>query len=95
MRSEPEGNVGEFYKRLRKKKGHARAKEEDVQKIRGAFIKNNHTRFMKSFSYHLPFGSKEAYKEEIKNAGLEKLGHLIKICSFLMQTKVYLFWRRL
>jgi hypothetical protein len=47
---------------------------------------------MKSFSYHLPFGAKEAYKKEIVNAGLDKLACLIKICGFLMQTKVYLFW---
>ena len=69
-------------------------KEEGVEKIREAFIKNNHTRFMKSFSYHLPFGSKEAYKKEIMNASLEKLNHLIKICGFLMQTKIYLFWKK-
>ena len=61
-------------------------------KIREIFVKQRHTRFMKSFSYHLPFGSKEAYKKEITNARLEKLAHLIRICGFLMQTKAYLFW---
>jgi catalase len=25
---------------------------------------------------------------------IEKLAHLIRICGFLMQTKVYLFWCR-
>jgi GNAT superfamily N-acetyltransferase len=69
-------------------------KEEDVGKIRDAFIKNNHTRFMKSFSYHLPFSSKEAYRKEIAKASLEKLVHLIKICGFLLQTKVYLYWSK-
>ena len=66
----------------------------DILKIKEAFIKQKHTRFMKSFSYHLPFGTKEAYKKEIMNASLEKLTHLVKICGFLMQTKIYLFWRR-
>lgn len=42
---------------------------------------------------HLPFGSREAYKEEIANASLEKLARLVKICGLLMQTKVYFFWR--
>lgn len=35
--------------------------EEDVLKIGEAFAKYRHTRFMKSFSHHLPFGTKEAY----------------------------------
>ena len=33
-------------------------------------------------------------QERDHDASLEKLAHLIKICGFLMQTKVYLFWRR-
>lgn len=68
--------------------------EKDIMGIRRAFMKNKHTRFMKSFSYHLPYGTKDAYEREIANASLEKLAGLIKICSFLMQTKAYLFWRR-
>jgi hypothetical protein len=38
-------------------------------------------------------GTKEDYKKEIANASLEKLAHLFKICGFLKQTKVYLFWK--
>ena len=34
---------------------------------------------------------KQAYMQEVKKASLEKLVHLIKICGFLTQTKVYLF----
>jgi hypothetical protein len=48
---------------------------------------------MKAFSYHLPYGQKQAYRNEIGNLTLEKLAHMIKICGFLMQTKVYLFWQ--
>jgi tRNA(Met) C34 N-acetyltransferase TmcA len=65
---------------------------QNVEKIKQAFVKYNHPRFMKAFSYHLPFGAKKAYGEQIEHLNLEKLAHLIKICSFLMQTKVYLFW---
>jgi len=65
---------------------------EDMEKIREAFIKNSHTRFMKYFFCHMPFGKKKAYAEEIDKASMEKLAHLIKVCGFLMQTKVYLFW---
>jgi GNAT superfamily N-acetyltransferase len=66
--------------------------EDEIVRIKQAFVKHNHPRFMKAFSYHLPFGAKKAYGEQIEHLNLEKLAHLIKICGFLMQTKVYLFW---
>ena len=68
---------------------------QDVQRIRQAFVKCSHPRFMKAFSYHLPYGQKQAYKEEVEHLGLDRLAGLIKICGFLMQTKAYLFWKRL
>jgi len=49
-------------------------------------------RFMKYFFPHQLFGKREAYTKEIRKASLERLAHLIKVCDFLMQTKVYLFW---
>jgi ABC-type transport system involved in cytochrome c biogenesis ATPase subunit/GNAT superfamily N-acetyltransferase len=67
-------------------------KEEQLTKIKEAFIKNCHPRFLKSFSYRLPFGAKAAYKKQISCANVDKLADLIKICGFLMQTKIYLFW---
>jgi len=66
--------------------------DEGVVKVREAFIRNSHARFMKYFFPHQLFGKREAYTKEIKKASLEKLAHLIKVCGFLMQTKVYLFW---
>lgn len=65
----------------------------NTAQIRQAFITNANIRFSKSFSYSLPFGLKEAYAREIKKASMDKLAGLIKICDFLMQTKVYLFWQ--
>jgi hypothetical protein len=29
----------------------------------------------------------------MKEANLNKLANLVRICGFLMQTKVYLFWK--
>jgi hypothetical protein len=66
--------------------------DEDLEKLREAFIKHCHARFMKYFFCHIPFGKKKAYVEEINKASLERLVRLIKVCGFLMQTKVYLFW---
>jgi GNAT superfamily N-acetyltransferase len=67
---------------------------EEIERIEQAFVKYNHPRFMKAFSYHLPFGAKKAYGEQLEHLDLEKLAHLIKICGFLLQTKVYLSWER-
>jgi hypothetical protein len=49
---------------------------------------------MKSFSYHLPFGTKQAYVREMMAADLDKLANLIRICDFMMQTKIYSIWTR-
>jgi hypothetical protein len=68
---------------------------ESIAKIREAFIKHPHARFMKYFFSHIPFGRKEAYAEEAMKTNLKRLTHLIKVCSFLLQTKVYLFWQKL
>jgi ABC-type lipoprotein export system ATPase subunit len=66
--------------------------DEDLEKLREAFIKHCHARFMKYFFCHIPFGKKKAYVEEINKASLERLARLIKVCGFLLQSKIYLFW---
>jgi len=66
--------------------------DESLEKLREAFIKHCHARFMKYFFCHIPFGRKKAYAQEVGKASLERLARLIKVCGFLMQTKVYLFW---
>jgi len=69
--------------------------DEDLEKVREAFIKHCHARFMKYFFCHIPFGRKEVYAKEVMKANLERLARLIKVCGFLLQTKVYLFWENL
>jgi hypothetical protein len=64
---------------------------QDVERIKQSLVKYSNPRFMKAFSYHLPYGLKQAYRKEIECLGLEKMAQLIKICGFLMRTKVYLF----
>jgi GNAT superfamily N-acetyltransferase len=66
---------------------------EQMGAIKGAFIKYSHPRFMKSFSEKMPFGSKEAYAEQVMKASPERLTQIIKVYELLMQMKVYLFWR--
>jgi hypothetical protein len=68
--------------------------EKEIQTIKEAFIKHSHARFMKYFFCQMPFGRKEVYAKEVMKADFERLSRLIKVCSFLMQTKVYLFWQK-
>jgi ABC-type ATPase with predicted acetyltransferase domain len=67
---------------------------KQIATIKEAFIKHNHARFMKHFFPHQPFGNKKTYTSELSKANVERLAHLIKVCSFLLQAKVYLFWRK-
>jgi hypothetical protein len=66
----------------------------EVRRIRDVFLKSKHPRFLKNFSYDLPYGRTEDYKKKIEGANLERLSQLIRVCGFLLQSKVYLFWRR-
>jgi ABC-type transport system involved in cytochrome c biogenesis ATPase subunit/GNAT superfamily N-acetyltransferase len=66
----------------------------EVQRIRDVFLKSRHPRFLKNFSYDLPYGRTEDYRKKIEEASLERLAQLIRVCGFLLQSKVYLFWRR-
>jgi len=68
-----------------------RLDNKEIQIIKEAFIKHCHARFMKYFFCRMPFGRKEAYAKAVIGASLERLSHLIKVCGFLTQTKVYLF----
>ena len=70
-------------------------KLEDVARVRDAFIRNKAPRFMKYFFPHQPYGRQKQYVEKLMKASLERLARLIKVCGLLLQTKVYLFWKKL
>jgi len=67
-----------------------------IGKLKEAFIKNKHPRFKKEFavSRHQPFGKTSDYVVCLENADLAKMAKLIKLVGMLLQTKVYLFWKR-
>jgi ABC-type lipoprotein export system ATPase subunit len=68
--------------------------DEQVLEMRHAFMKNVHVRFLKEFFYHEPYGKRELYRQRVETATLEKLAKLIHVTALLLQTKVYLFWKR-
>ena len=65
-------------------------------KLKEAFVKNKHLRFKKEFavSRHQPFGETSVYVKSIQNADVSKIAKLVKLVGMLLQTKVYLFWKK-
>jgi len=69
-----------------------RLSTEDLRKVREAIIKNQRPRISRYFSGDDAFGTKENFRKKIAELSLERLARVIKICGFLLQTKIYLFW---
>ncbi len=69
-------------------------KASQLDRVKEAFIRNKQPRFMKQFFSSLPYGRHNLFKEKIREANLKTLVRLIKICGLLLQTKVYLYWKR-
>ncbi len=67
-------------------------KAPQLDRVKEAFIRNRQPRFMKQFFSSLPYGRHKLFKDKIREASLETLARLTKICGLLLQTKVYLFW---
>jgi ABC-type lipoprotein export system ATPase subunit/GNAT superfamily N-acetyltransferase len=69
---------------------------EQLDELKEAFVKNDHPRFRREFAAnrHMPYGTAKAYAEGVKNADMERMAKLVKIVGMLLQTKVYLFWRK-
>ena len=65
----------------------------DLAKLKQTFIRHKHPRFLKTFSFNMPYGTSDAYRKHVQQADPSQLTHLVKICGFLMQTKAYLFWK--
>jgi hypothetical protein len=67
----------------------------DLARLKQTFIRHKHPRFLKVFSFNMPYGTGDAYRKHVEQADPSQLAHLVKICGFLMETKSYLFWKNL
>jgi len=69
---------------------------EHLESLKEAFVKNDHPRFRREFAAnrHMPYGTAAAYADGVENASIERMAKLGKIVGMLLQTKVYLFWRK-
>src|SRR3990172_11748237 len=70
--------------------------QEQLEVLKESFVKNDHPRFRREFAAnrHMPYGTSAAYGEGVRNASMERMTRLIKITGMLLQTKVYLLWRK-
>ena len=69
---------------------------KQLEALKESFVKNDHPRFRREFAAnrHMPYGTAAAYAEGVRNASMERMARLVKITGMLLQTKVYLFWRK-
>jgi ABC-type ATPase with predicted acetyltransferase domain len=69
---------------------------EQLKALKEAFVKNDHPRFRREIAAirHMPYGTSAVYAEGVRNASTERMAKLVKIVGMLLQTKVYLFWRK-
>lgn len=67
-----------------------------MEALKDAFVRNDHPRFRKEIAVtrHMPYGTATAFAEGVKNASMERIAKLVKITGMLLQSKVYLFWRK-
>lgn len=68
--------------------------EKELGLVRSSFIKYKHPRFLKEFFSDVPFGRAADYEKCVKKASVEQLARLVRVCGFLLQEKVYLYWRK-
>jgi hypothetical protein len=64
--------------------------------LKEKFIRNDHPRFRREFAANrnVPYGTSAAYAEGVLNASTQRVARLVKITGMLLQTKVYLYWRK-
>jgi len=68
--------------------------QKEIAAIKEAFMENPHIRFKKELTHEKLYGgTNKEYKHKIREASVEKLTQLIKVCGILMQTKAYLVWK--
>ena len=65
----------------------------EIMKCREIIAKLRSPRLHKFADSHAPYGRSARYRDAVEKASLEKLAKMLKVLSFLAQTKVYLLWK--
>jgi ABC-type ATPase with predicted acetyltransferase domain len=69
---------------------------EQICTLKEVLARNSHPRFKREFavSRHQPFGKTADYTKSIREANSSKIAKLLKIAGMLLQTKIYLIWKK-
>jgi hypothetical protein len=67
---------------------------QQMQQLKDAFVKNRHLRFRQELAGGQPFGKASDYVQDLLDADNARVARLVKIVGVLLQTKVYLFWKK-
>ena len=65
----------------------------EIVKCREILAAARNPRLKKFSNSHAAYGSTEKYRKAVRKASLKKLARMLKVLSFLAQTKVYLLWK--
>ena len=65
-----------------------------IMKCREILAKLRSPRLHKFADSHAPYGRSALYRGAVEKASLEKLAKMLKVLSFLAQTKIYLLWKK-
>lgn len=66
----------------------------DVSRLKSAFVTYCVARIRKELVGNMPFGTQAELKCLVAAAGTDVLANLVRVVGLLLQTKVYLFWRK-
>ena len=65
----------------------------EIMKCREILAKLRAPRLHKFADHHAAYGTSAKYRAAVEKASLEKLAKMLKVLSFLAQTKIYLLWK--
>lgn len=65
----------------------------EIRKCKEILMSVRNPRLKKFSNCHAAYGTTEKYRKAVRKALLKKLARMLKVLSFLAQTKIYLLWK--
>lgn len=66
---------------------------KQINETKEILISTRNPRLKKFANSHAAYGKQARYRQAVEKASLQKLAKMLKVVSFLAQTKVYLLWK--
>jgi len=68
--------------------------KEEMKRCKDILAKIRHPRLRRAAVSEKPYTNSATYRSALEKAGIEKIARMLRVLSILMQTKVYLLWKR-